>query len=201
MSRARQDKNLFSFTGATPPGVYRIKPPVPGQYVVVPPEFGGFQGVFWPREISDVVKFSGAVGVTVICETRLHGGREDCVDVNNRSRGCAVICERGMMPHGKQVLTWKGESRGFRLEGEVLGHGTVTDFDCGNWSDQSNEPAEDLELAVTSLVGRLSARKLNARGIHWRPGAPIKRSWIWLPDWAGPWFVRVYGLLKKVGVN
>lgn len=199
MSNGKPDRNMFSIWSRHDETI-TLRPPQPGEYVVVPPEFypGGWEGVFNPLEWDDVVKITGgSSNVTVVCETTLHGGREDCVDINNHCRNVAVICQDGIFPHGLNVLTAKGNSHGIRIEGELRANAQRVEFNLGGWSDQSNEPSSDFELAVSVPGGVRPAqvRKLNARDIHWRLPR-IKRALLWLPDWAGPVVMKIWGVFR-----
>lgn len=187
------DTNLYSFAG-TAPGTYSIQMPQPGQHVKVPAEWGGYEGVFHPDQFSDVLKFSNCHGINIICHGKAHGGKEDVVDMNNHTTGCYVTALEGFVSHGEYVWTCKGGSRDNVITGPILRHGGTVDCDFGNWSDQSNEPAVGNVIRVS---GRCKARKLNAKAIEWSGATKLKKS-IWLPDWMGPVFVFVYGLIKKL---
>lgn len=89
-------------------------------------------------EYSDILKFSKAEYV-VVKNCEIWGGKEDCVDMN---RYCRDICikDTKLLPRGKYGVTIKGGSHNITLKDVTFyWHGTETDIDIGNWSDQSDE--------------------------------------------------------------
>ena len=110
---------------------------------------------------SDTVKItSGCCDFTLLAE-EIWGGKEDCVDVNNKASIITVHCD-AYRPQGKYLATIKGGSRSVALHGNVMSHGTEVDVDIGNWSDQSALPTTETVLGLYSKTGKpILVRVLN----------------------------------------
>jgi hypothetical protein len=100
---------------------------------------------------SDTLKFGGFSFDGEVVAGRIVGGREDCVDMNN-VRDIHVRAEV-FEPRGRFLATIKGGSTDCELSGTVVGHGTETDVDLGNWSDQSKEVTRGTCLCLISTDG------------------------------------------------
>ena len=100
---------------------------------------------------SDTLKFGGLSHDGEVEAARIVGGREDCVDMNN-VRDIHVRAEV-FEPRGRFLATIKGGSVGCQLSGTVVGHGTETDVDLGNWSDQSRKITRGTRLCLLSADG------------------------------------------------
>jgi hypothetical protein len=176
------DNNFLSFAHERPLGYKALG-------VLVPPA-----GTDDTLKITDCD--TGRVDVEVVV-----GGREDCLDVNNRSYDIEIgTLSTIWEPRGKYVATIKGGSRSIVLKGVVRGHGKVCDVDLGNWSDQSQKVTERITLNLRHEKGEpITYRVLNAK----KPvliGGPYKKV-LSVPGWLRPAFVLFYKLLKKVGLG
>ncbi len=107
-----------------------------------------------PTQYNDILKLSNAKNVDVI-NSYIVGGSEDCIDMNRNCEN-VFISSAELCPNGKFGITIKGGSRGIIIQNvEFLRHGTETDIDIGNWSDQSNEPVRRVTLAnLKSMDGK-----------------------------------------------
>lgn len=128
----------------------------------------------WPNDsgISDSLKFSGARNVTVIVN-RIVGGLEDCIDINNRCQDIEV--RAGLLDvRGRYACTIKGESRDIRINvGKLLGHGSETDFDLGNRSEQASGRTRGVSINVVDALFPVRVRVMHA----WKPtlsGGPFE---------------------------
>lgn len=139
---------------------------------------------------ADALKLSGVVDLTVYADYVV-GGREDVVDINRCKNVTVVLSEVIVM--GRYLATIKGGSTNIVVHvHDAVGRGTETDFDIGNWSDQS--------MARTTHVflwyGK-SSHVMRCRVLHgWVPaldGGP----WVVNKSFKG-WFGFAYGMLKKV---
>lgn len=139
---------------------------------------------------ADALKLSGVVDLQVHADA-IWGGYEDCIDINH-CRRVALYIHRADAP-GKYVATIKGGSDGIELDIDVVGYrGDETDFDIGNWSDQSMERTKRVWIRAGGQGFPLRCRVLHG----------------WVPKlWGGQWVVNksmkgwfgfAYGLLKKV---
>lgn len=85
---------------------------------------------------SDALKVSGCHNLKVFAGI-VEGGTEDVLDVNH-SKDCEIYIEDAY-PRGKYVSTQKGASHNITVHiDRQHGHGTETDHDYGNNSDQGN---------------------------------------------------------------
>ena len=85
---------------------------------------------------ADTLKLSHADFIEVI-RCVIYGGHEDCIDIN---RDCVDVLVKDcrLIPDGKYAVTIKGGSCMVHLQNVVIDvHGSETDIDIGNWSDQS----------------------------------------------------------------
>lgn len=151
----------------------------------------------WPApngEHSDTIKFSNCSWIAVSVIGRLKGGREDCVDINNKSHHIAVVADE-WESGGKYVATIKGESNDVHLEGRIVKHGSEMDIDLGNWSDQSNERTINVFLGFV-CDDTIHVRVLNA----WAPIITVVGQSFQVHDtWKGI-FIWVYRVLKKLHI-
>lgn len=107
-----------------------------------------------PLDYTDILKFSHASN----CVARnliIHGGREDCVDMNRMCRDITVE-DSILHPGGSFGFTIKGGSERIILKNLVFAkHAKEADIDLGNWSDQSIEKTKGVVLVnVTSSDGK-----------------------------------------------
>jgi hypothetical protein len=100
---------------------------------------------------SDTLKFSNAWDAIITAEV-VQGGAEDCLDANNGSKHLNVHINR-WRSGGKQVATLKGGLVDIELSGMIEVHGSNTDIELDNYSDQSHERCADIRLNLTTLDG------------------------------------------------
>ena len=114
-------------------------------------------------EWSDTIKITSRCQFFTLRADVIFGGKEDCVDCNNRAEEIAVYATL-FRPQGKYLATIKGGCAGVFLIGRVYGHGKEVDVDLGNWSDQSQEETIGVKLALESNDGKpITIRVLNAK--------------------------------------
>lgn len=153
-------------------------------------------GVIRPPDDSyaDALKFSDCQHVIAWAD-EIHGGTEDCVDVNNRCHNVAVHARR-YYPRGKYVITGKGESSDLLFTGEIHGRGREADVDLGNHSDQAGGRTKGVRLGLTTADRRpIAVRVLHA----WAPELLNAESQRYeVDDRAQGWFAHVWRILKKL---
>ncbi len=111
--------------------------------------------------INDTLKFSGVRRFKLTVKGKVVGGSEDCIDINH-CQDLTVLVDT-VEPKGRNVLTLKGGSvRIAMIIGRQIGHGSETDYDAGNWSDQSSDETRDWTLGVSQAEGVIIIRCLNA---------------------------------------
>jgi hypothetical protein len=151
-------------------------------------------------EISDTLKFSsqlrnfsGFFGV-------VHGGKEDCVDVNNRCENLRIHAEL-WVPHGKYLATIKGGSKAITLSGCVEGHGSEVDVDIGNISDQSDNATGPVYLNLKHVAGDpITVRIINgSRPFIANPDNQKYVIKLRVPPFWGSLFAKIVHQLRKVG--
>jgi hypothetical protein len=104
-----------------------------------------------PGDYSDSLKLSGCTRLRVLVNT-IVGGREDCLDIN-WSHDIEVEIATAM-PKGRYVATIKGGSTDISVKVEnQIGHGSETDYDLGNWSDQGHSRTTGVSLDVHVVGG------------------------------------------------
>ena len=145
-----------------------------------------------PSGIADALKVSGAVNLTIIVHD-ITGGYEDCIDINHSSN--VTIYVEYLASSGLYVSTIKASDHVTLLCGCLTKHGTVTDFDLGNWSDQSTAKTRAVILGVKGSSAPVQVRQLNAEAprmveepsITWK----LSSTWSWC-------FLPVYRVLKAL---
>jgi hypothetical protein len=199
------DKNFISFTGDAAGNVF-MATWYQGEIATTQVAWAGQTE---PREIhlgdiippdasfADALKFSGVRDFKVFAK-RIVGGREDCIDVNNRCRNIEIIAE-ALEPRGKYVATVKGESRDVVIRGKVVGKASYVDFALGDHSDQADGRTEGVTLDCTSADGRrLTWQRINATSPNTRKGQRWKRAYT-VPGFFRKWFPKIYAFLKNLG--
>jgi hypothetical protein len=162
-------------------------------------ELGNVDGSGGTPPYSDAVHFSYATGWTVHADSII-GGKEDCIDINNRSMAVNVSVNK-LYSNGEYVCTIKGGSRGITISGTIYAHGKTVDVDLGNWSDQSHDVTRGVILDLVTVDGSpVTYRVLNADKPTFAPGSGPYQSTFVLPPWlVGPvWWV--WGILKHLGL-
>lgn len=110
-----------------------------------------------PPGDSDTLKFSAAFDGRFDID-QLVGGLEDCCDANNGTHGI-VVNAREWWSGGRNVITCKGGCYDMEYRSCIKKHGTVTDLDFDNYSDQSHSPSSNIRVNMTTDDGS---------PIHWR---------------------------------
>lgn len=95
---------------------------------------------------SDTLKFS-CCQIVKVHDCKIVGGNEDCIDMNNLCSNLDVTnCE--LESRGKYVMTIKGGTTDVLVSDTcILAHGSETDIDLGNWSDQSEAETKRVILS------------------------------------------------------
>jgi hypothetical protein len=176
------DINLHSFNGPEDNDrlVVMLEPIVPGP------------------EISDTIKCSTGLSGFIGRFARVHAGKEDALDVNNRCRDLNLVAQAWVLGGAKYGITVKGGSRNVTVEGAVEGRGQECDVDLGNGSDQSNEKTAGVKLNLWRVDGQpVRVRVLNAD----RPelfNGPYK--WVFpSPNiWFHSFFVKAFLLFRRL---
>lgn len=205
---SKPDDNLISFTGDAAGNVWRN-----GVHLFGPPErdaeTGGealrfheeVMGEPLPpdRDIADTLKFSGVRALCVRVVGMVHGGYEDCIDINNRCSRLAVEVPHGLRAAGRYVATIKGGSRDIEITGMIVQHGSVCDVDLGNWSDQSQDRTERVWLDLWTAAARpVTYRRLNATTPRLRGNPPNYRRLWSVPGELRRAFLATFALLKRL---
>lgn len=103
--------------------------------------------------LSSALKFStGLSGFTLHAE-KAYGGRDACVDVNNKCRALRIVVDE-LWPTGQFAATIKGGSKAVSLTGRLMRHAKTYDVIIGDWSDQSHDSTAGVSLAITPDDGR-----------------------------------------------
>lgn len=139
---------------------------------------------------SDTVKMSNCSWLFIHVTGRLIGGVEDCFDCNNGSHDVGVDATE-WASGGLFVCTIKGGSVRVKVTGFIVKHGSEMDVDLGNWSDQNQARTKEVFIAMTSAVGLVRIRVLNA----WPPTVALPASCTVDMRWKGI-FEVVYKILK-----
>lgn len=148
--------------------------------------------ILCPEGYQDALKISGALYVNVFAGTVL-GGTEDCLDINHSSH--VSVYAREFLPKGRYVATIKGGSSYIDVAFDLCGVAQYTEFDLGNWSDQSKDKTVQVTLhnRAFDLAGA-RVRQLHASKPALKGAFKLERPW-----WA-PFFYPVYGVLKKLNL-
>ena len=119
-----------------------------------------------PKDWDSILKCSGRQQ-TILSGVVVSQAKENVLDINNRSAGLSFDGEWGITgKEGEQVFTIKGASHDIKLGGPVHSRGTKADIVIGCWSDQSNDPAYNIDLTdlyyvsgrpLTVVVGRVAS--------------------------------------------
>lgn len=156
-----------------------------------------------PAVHSDALKFSNSHDGYVRVDS-IDGGREDCIDVNNRCSSLEIHVHNGMRPKGKYAATIKGGSRNIVLVGTLENHAAEVDIDIGNQSSQSDELTDDVLLNVAMRDGSpVRVRVWNAEMPMLTTNKGKRYEFVFpsqLPLWARRALYFGYKALKKVKV-
>lgn len=152
-----------------------------------------------PDGTADTLKITGGISNLHVHVNRIHGGSEDCLDVNNKCRDVIVGDEKTVwVPRGKYVATIKGGSHRVEVRGILVGHGKEVSVDLGNWSDQSNDRTEGVYINLKTDDGSaISYRRLNATSPRLRASQRFVQKQV-LPGSLRRFFVWVFQQLKKL---
>ena len=149
---------------------------------------------------SDTVKItSGCTGLELSAD-HIYGGKEDCVDTNNKATQCSV--NAAWHPQGKYLATIKGGCHGILLTGDVYAHGSEVDIDIGNISKQSEKPTTGTILGLWSKTGHpIRVRVLNGLKPTFLAGSgPYKLVWPHPDGFYHPFVVKIFLFLGKKGL-
>lgn len=178
MSTGAPDRNLVSFAGDGLGNIWRdnvllFSADVPGMREV---DVGDL--VHSDPGIADTLKLSGCVRLAVTAGV-VAGGYEDCLDINH-SQECEVRIAHAI-PQGKYMHTCKGGSSHILVSvGTLTGHGTETDFDVGNWSDQNpTAKTTDTTFIVGASDGPVQLRVLHGERNSTGGAAQWERHTTW----------------------
>ena len=149
---------------------------------------------------SDTVKItSGCTGLELSAD-HIYGGKEDCVDTNNKATQCSV--NAAWHPQGKYLATIKGGCHGILLTGDVYAHGSEVDVDIGGWSDQEPiKPTTGTILGLWSKTGHpIRVRVLNGTKFTAMAGSgPYTYVWPRPETWYHPFVVKIFLFLGRKG--
>lgn len=172
--------------------IYDQSTPRYDRVVTLPADY--FDGVNH-REISDMLKFSGVTGLTVICEGVVPGGREDVADFNNECEDVVLQIMAGVRPHGQYGFTVKGGCQEISIITKFLNLARKCELDCGNWSDQSNRTTDEVFCEAYAPAGlKMRYRRLNSTTPE-LDGGPWKKLWA-LPSFLIKPVFAIWGLFK-----
>lgn len=126
----------------------------------------------------------------------IRGGSEDCVDIN---QGCLIsIHVDRLWSGGKYVFTVKGGAEDIQLSGCIYKHGSVTDVDIGNWSDQNKHGRTKF---VRLCLNTTDGSPVRVRVLHgWRPEIINPEQPYIISTWRKGWFNAVYSIGKDLHV-
>lgn len=108
----------------------------------------------------DTLKISSQCRDFMLFSRIIWGGREDCVDINNRAQNIVVGAD--FFPQGKYACTIKGGAHSVKIIGRVSVDAKEVDIDLGNWSDQSQEKTRGVCLQLSKTAGPVTVRVLHA---------------------------------------
>lgn len=149
--------------------------------------------------VDDALKISASSHLMIFCGA-IHGGREDCVDINNKSNG--ILVDSDFHPNGKYVATIKGGSSNILLRGIVHGHGTEVDIDIGNVSDQSDNLTTNVRLDLIHAKGEpITVRCIGGpRPILLNEGEQEYRVVLKVPGAIQSCVLKTWKFLKKIKI-
>lgn len=151
---------------------------------------------------SDAIKVSACRLMRIDVRGAVYGGKEDCVDVNNKSEDVFIRADL-FVPKGKYVATIKGGSKNIHLKGMVRGHSSEVDIDIGNLSDQSDNLTGPVYLDLVHEDGPdepIMVRCLGGpRPVLLNEGLQKYEIVFKVPGFWQSWFLKGWKLLKKLG--
>lgn len=138
---------------------------------------------------ADTLKLSGVRNLRLIVPGAIIGGAEDCVDINHCHDVHLVLGQLHAL--GNFVGTIKGGSTNITIDYcAITNHGRETDWDLGNWSDQSNAPTGPVTI-INRSASRDRVRILTSRTPTLTGPFKVNALWRYL-------FLPVMTLLKKM---
>jgi len=182
---SKPDINLVSFSGKRPLGENILLDLTPSQ----------FPAIADTLKVTDCANGSIKAGAVT-------GGYEDCLDVNNKSENIQAHADLWIIK-GKQGFTIKGGSKSIHVSGMVSGHGSATDVDLGNVSDQSDNLTGPVILELTHVLGPQEPVYYRVLGADDPIILNLNQKYVctfrlWKPL-RSP-FLKVYKFLKKIGL-
>ena len=149
------------------------------------------------RPITDLLKFSGVCRLAVVADVLDGTGcTEDAIDVNNLCRDLSIAVFN-LYPANLRCGTIKGGSVNVSIAVTCQhGHGSETDWDYGNFSDQSNARTTGSSLSTRTADGTPAKVRLLTAD---RPKLlNEKQQRFDVLDLNQGWFYPVYNFLKDV---
>lgn len=157
-----------------------------------------------PKIHSDALKVSACRNLAVAVHGTIYGGKEDCVDINNKCEGAHVYANL-MVPQGRYVATIKGGSNGVWLSGQIRGHGKEVDIDIGNVSDQSDNLTRKVYLDLTHEDGPdepITVRCIGGpRPILANEGLQKYELVFKVPGFWQSWLLKAWKQVKKLNIE
>jgi hypothetical protein len=147
-----------------------------------------------PDGWQDALKLSNISNVHV-CADFIMGGTEDVIDINKCHD--VTVSLGDTLPMGRYLATVKGGSSGVIISvNDMCGHGSETDFDFGNWSDQSQEKTVNSVVLVVTAFKEVFVRAINSDKpqVDAGKGTKVRHN-----GWLRGWFPYVQLCLKKLG--
>jgi hypothetical protein len=123
-------------------------------------------GVLRADGATEALKITSKAKDILVRGQEIHGGKEDCLDLNNECEGIRVHFD-SWFANGEYLVTCKGGCQNIELSGCIMRHGRTTDIDLDNASDQSKKPTSNIRLNFKTLDG--SAVRVRCLG----PNKPI----------------------------
>ena len=125
-----------------------------------------FYGVLNAEGGTEALKITSRASDIHVGGNEIHGGTEDCLDLNNECQRVSVEFSE-WHANGQYLVTCKGGCSDITLSGCIVRHGDTTDVDLDNVSEQSTKPTSNIRLNLTTRDG--SAVKVRCLG----PNSPI----------------------------
>jgi hypothetical protein len=113
-------------------------------------------------------QYTGALKITDqvhdvdIYVDKIIGGRETCVDINNRAERIRIFAKE-YAGNPEYIFTVKGGASDIELHGAITGTSSKgCALNLGDWSDQSSAITSNIKLFLSSANQPITYRRLNA---------------------------------------
>lgn len=161
-----------------------------------------FDGIVDGRGLSAAIKITTGVKNLLIEASRVIGGRDACVDINDHAENSVVHLDAAEAT-GQFIATIKGNAKRPSLTVlKIVNHGSVCDVILGDWSDQSNRYVASPMLDCKSETGPVTVIWLASDLPYLAPGSGPYRFKYW-PRWTPLWIhsIIVWGFqtLRRAG--